>query len=92
MSQRQKSGPEGPLFRVSVEKGRFSWRGDQHRVAYAEGPERLAYPWWRHPEGEGPTRDYYRVEDEEGRRFWLFRHGLYEERGNPDWYIHGLFA
>ena len=77
--------PDGP-------PRRFSWRGDQHRVALAEGPERLAYPWWRHPEGEGPTRDYYRVEDEHGRRFWLFRHGLYEERAAPDWYIHGLFA
>jgi protein ImuB len=39
------------------------------------------------------TRDYFRVEDVRGRRFWLFRHGLYErEAGTPDWYVHGLFA
>ena len=39
------------------------------------------------------TRDYFRVEDVRGRRFWLFRHGLYErESGAPDWYVHGLFA
>ena len=39
------------------------------------------------------TRDYFRVEDARGRRFWLFRHGLYErETTNPAWYIHGLFA
>ena len=39
------------------------------------------------------TRDYFRVEDARGRRFWLFRHGLYErETGQPAWYIHGLFA
>ena len=41
-----------------------------------------------------------RVEDEEGRRFWIFRDGLYEreladEEGRPvpaNWYLHGLFA
>jgi len=39
------------------------------------------------------TRDYFRVEDVRGRRFWLFRHGLYErETDAPDWYVHGLFA
>lgn len=39
------------------------------------------------------TRDYFRVEDARGRRFWLFRHGLYErEAGDPAWYVHGLFA
>lgn len=39
------------------------------------------------------TRDYFRVEDARGRRFWLFRHGLYgRETSQPDWYIHGLFA
>jgi len=77
--------PDGP-------PRRFGWRGQQHRVVRHEGPERIAYPWWKHPEGHGPTRDYYRVEDDMGQRFWLFRHGLYSESGNPDWYIHGLFA
>ena len=38
------------------------------------------------------ARDYYRVEDEEGRRFWLFRTGLYGEATDPRWYLHGLFA
>ncbi len=39
------------------------------------------------------TRDYFRVEDVRGRRFWLFRHGLYgDEADRPDWYLHGLFA
>ena len=62
----------------------------------AEGPERIAAEWWRHPEGHLPgrlrTRDYYRVEDTEGRRFWIFRHGLFEESAAPRWYLHGLFA
>lgn len=38
------------------------------------------------------TRDYFRVEDMRGRRFWIFRHGLYEEKEGPRWYLHGLFA
>jgi len=78
--------PDGPPLR-------FSWRGQQHLVLRHEGPERIAYPWWKHPDGHGPTRDYYRVEDDQGRRFWLFRHGLYgQESTHPQWYVHGLFA
>ena len=40
------------------------------------------------------ARDYYRIEDSEGRRFWLFRQGLYEDGrgGAPLWFMHGLFA
>ena len=40
------------------------------------------------------ARDYYRIEDTEGRRYWLFRQGLYEDGrgGAPLWYMHGLFA
>jgi protein ImuB len=37
-------------------------------------------------------RDYYRVEDGEGRRFWVFRLGLYGGPVHPSWYLHGLFA
>lgn len=81
--------PDGPPLR-------FRWRGALHEVRLAEGPERIAAEWWRHPEGHLPghlrTRDYYRVEDAEGRRFWLFRHGLFEESAEPRWYLHGLFA
>ena len=49
----------------------------------------------RHELGEdgGRTRDYYRVEDRRGRRFWIFRHGFYEaRRPMPDWFLHGLFG
>ncbi len=59
-------------------------------IVRAEGPERIAAEWWRRP---GLTRDYYRVEDDTGRRFWIFRHGLYgREDKSPRWYLHGLFA
>jgi protein ImuB len=72
---------------------RFIWRGVDHIVTRAEGPERIAAPWWQKASEGRPTRDYYRVEDEAGRRFWLFRRGLTgREAGHPSWYIHGLFA
>jgi protein ImuB len=79
--------PDGP-------PRRFSWRQGQHEIARFEGPERIASEWWTLAPGkQGLTRDYYRVEDVRGRRFWIFRHGLYErEREHPDWYLHGLFA
>jgi protein ImuB len=77
--------PEGPPLR-------FRWRRAQYSVAHAEGPERIAMEWWRHS-GHEPTRDYFRVEDEKGRRFWLYRDGLYaRELAHPRWYVHGLFA
>lgn len=69
---------------------KFRWRRVLHEVTRAEGPERISGEWWRAP-GQR-TRDYYRVEDREGRRFWLFRQGLYGETPEPRWFIHGLFA
>ena len=77
--------PDGPPHR-------FRWRRGLHEVARYEGPERIASEWWNRSDGKGLTRDYYRVEDVRGRRYWLFRHGLYEERPDPRWYVHGLFA
>ncbi len=78
--------PDGP-------PRRFRWRRRLHEVRAHEGPERIAAEWWRRADGAGLTRDYYRVEDDEGRRFWLFRHGLYgSEKAQPGWYLHGLFA
>ncbi len=79
------SVPDGPPIR-------FRWRRVLHEVARADGPERIACEWWRDVQGQALTRDYYRVEDKQGRRFWLFRHGLYQEQEAPRWYMHGLFA
>ena len=38
------------------------------------------------------TRDYFVAEDDGGRRFWLFREGLYVEGVQPSWFLHGFFA
>lgn len=78
---------------------RFTWRRLSRRVTRADGPERLSPEWWRpRPDGrQVRTRDYYRVEDDAGGRYWLFREGLYgreysgapEERA-PSWWMHGV--
>jgi protein ImuB len=75
--------PDGPPVR-------FRWRRVLYRVARAEGPERIGSEWWR---DDDLTRDYFRVEDVSGHRFWLFREGLYgRETIAPRWYLHGVFA
>ena len=38
-------------------------------------------------------RDYYRVEDNAGRRFWVYRDGLFRNDAPPPrWFLHGVFA
>ncbi|HEX3405126.1 MAG TPA: DNA polymerase Y family protein [Acetobacteraceae bacterium] len=75
---------------------RFRWRGVSHRVRAAAGPERIAAEWWRKRSDKRPEtdliRDYYRVEDSDGARFWIFRAGLHAEDRMPRWYLHGLFG
>jgi protein ImuB len=72
----------------------FTWRRRLHRVLRADGPERIADEWWTEdaPITADAIRDYYRVEDEEGRRFWLFRAGLAASDPPPRWFVHGVFA
>ena len=45
----------------------------KHRIARSEGPERLTAEWWRNKTSRWGTRDYYRIEDDQGVRFWIFR-------------------
>ena len=74
--------PDGPPIR-------FRWRRVLREVVRAEGPERISGDWL----GGAPTRDYYRIEDKDGRRYWLYREGLYGESDEaPRWFVHGLFA
>ena len=76
--------PDGPPLR-------FRWRRVLHDVAAIEGPERIAAPWWRRP--DAPTRDYFRAEDSHGRRFWLYREGLWgRETAQAKWFVHGVFG
>ena len=64
------------------------WRKARHVITRCEGPERIAMEWWRHREPR-PTRDYFRLEDSEGRHYWLYRNGACEP---SQWFLHGVFA
>ena len=67
----------------------FRYKGKLHKIIKADGPERIEQEWWLQ---EGPHRDYYCVEDEEGCRYWLFRSGHYKTDKTYQWFIHGFFA
>lgn len=68
----------------------FVWRKVRHRVVQADGPERILGEWWRSDAERTSFRDYYRLEDETGARFWLFRDAPSDQGGR--WWLHGLFA
>ncbi|TDN95839.1 Y-family DNA polymerase [Sunxiuqinia elliptica] len=65
----------------------FRYRGEIIRVVRADGPERIEQEWWLQT---GPSRDYFRVEDERGVRYWLFRLGIYGKE-KTKWFLHGYF-
>jgi protein ImuB len=83
--------PDGPPLR-------FRWRRALHEVIAADGPERIEGAWWSEHNGNNANlaRDYFRVEDKTGLRFWLFRAGLYRDvvhgAAPPAWFLHGMFA
>ena len=88
------SVPEGPPIR-------FRWRKKLHVVVHVEGPERISDEWWNNHQTDqqtnqstiGHTRDYFRIEDDKGYRYWLYRKGLYASETNlPRWYMHGIFS
>jgi protein ImuB len=68
--------PDGPPMR-------FRWHNHDYLIASSDGPERIETGWWRHP---SIRRDYYRVETDRGRRFWLFRN-----INAATWFLHGEF-
>jgi protein ImuB len=76
--------PEGP-------PESFRWRRMLHRVSRSEEPERLAMEWWIDGPDAG-ARDYFRIEDDTGHRFWIYREGLYGQLPPPRWFMHGIFA
>lgn len=73
---------------------RFEWRGRSYKVVAGDGPERIHGEWWRRNAEVWAVRDYYRVEDETGGRYWVFRRGdgVAGETGDLSWWMHGVFA
>ena len=94
--QRLLDAPEAIAVIYATPEGlprRFTWRRGVFDIARVEGPERIAPEWWRE-RATARLRDYYRVEDDAGRRFWIYREGLAGDGrgGAPLWYLHGLFG
>jgi len=89
--RREKESPRRPLrFFAKAEPAamlpsHLRWRSVARALAAREGPERIAMEWWRH---QAPARDYYCAEDDEGRRYWLYR----SASDLPQWFVQGLFA
>jgi protein ImuB len=84
----------------------FRWRQQAHRVVRVDGPERLANEWWREESASPstmlnttpPVRDYYRIEAEDGQRYWIYRDGPFNSIATAGslrtarWYMHGFCA
>jgi protein ImuB len=75
----------------------FRWRRTRYLIARAEGPERIGPEWWLTAGGHtseelSRIRDYYRVEDNDGLRFWIYREGFFRPDRPPRWYLHGMFG
>ncbi len=89
--------PPQPVETISALPDRppaaFTWRRQRRRVRRADGPERITGEWWLRDAETRAVRDYWQVEDEEGRRYWLFRRGDGEDPATGDlgWFLHGLF-
>jgi protein ImuB len=79
--------PDGP-------PRRFTWRGRSHLVRRADGPERIHGEWWKRSGEADAVRDYFQVEDEDGRRFWLYRRGdgVDPRTGDLSWWLQGAFG
>jgi protein ImuB len=82
----------------------FRWRQQAHRVVRVDGPERLANEWWREQDQQPAAmlnatpsvRDYYRIEAEDGQRYWIYRDGPFNSIAGAGgtrtarWYLHGF--
>ena len=91
----------------------FQWRRQRHRLVRWTGPERLTPAWWDRPNGHlgtfgadrsklPVTKDFFHVEDDEGRQFWMartcssptapFGDRAGQAAGRAEWTMEGLFA
>lgn len=73
---------------------RFEWRGTVYKIVAGDGPERVHGEWWRRDAEIWAVRDYYRVEDDAGGRYWVFRRGdgFEDDTGDLSWWMHGVFG
>ncbi|MFC4352141.1 Y-family DNA polymerase [Fodinicurvata halophila] len=72
----------------------FVWQGSRYRVVAADGPERIHGEWWKRDAETWAVRDYFRVEDDSGGRYWIFRSGdgVDGASGTHRWFLQGFFG
>jgi len=64
---------------------KIMWKQHSFNILHAVGPERIENEWWSNI--NEPYRDYFYIEDERGKRLWVY------SSGEPkSWFIHGVFA
>jgi len=64
------------------------WRGENLKIIYGLGPERIAEEWWRRrsvPE-QYRIRDYFKLQDSTGKWYWVFRRNT-----DLNWFLHGIW-
>ncbi|MFN3214763.1 MAG: Y-family DNA polymerase [Henriciella sp.] len=64
----------------------FKWRRMTFQAHTAFGPERITPPW--HRDQDLRTRDYWKVQTQQGRRLWLLN---YPGDDTETWYVAGEF-
>ena len=74
-----------PIIRPPSSSGGTSATGSQRRT----GPERITGEWWVGEDEKLLPADY-RVENDKGARFWLFRDAPADRGGR--WWLHGVFG
>ena len=84
---------ERPQQLAEVTPEAFSLHGRVHQIRRREGPERIMPEWWwDDPEWLSGPRDYWCIEDGDGRCLWVYRTPARPPKPGADWYLHGVFA
>jgi len=88
--------PSEPIYAIALLPDNpplmVRWRHHSWQIRRATGPERIGPNWWDTDNQKTRSRDYYRVETEDGARLWIYREGLPERGEDSAWYLHGFFT
>lgn len=64
------------------------WKGATHKIIRGFGPEKISLEWWHAKlDGEIETRDYFKLQDEDGTWLWVFR-----KQKTLEWFVQGTWS
>ena len=65
----------------------IKWRNEKLLVLRGAGPDRISEEWWHGKiTPEIGARDYFRIQDQNGRWLWIYR-----DQTSFNWFIHGIW-